>query len=113
MGDIVFWGIIRIAIIIPVIWISLSYLEYSLWFSISLMLIYGVVLHPAMVQYRLFKENNQEIIESTLCTSCKYFDKTAVLCLKLDEHPTREYLPCEGLGWEPTGKHDVTEDSTY
>jgi glucan phosphoethanolaminetransferase (alkaline phosphatase superfamily) len=113
MGAIIYWGLIRIAIIIPVIWILNSYLDYSLWWSVSFLLIYGVVLHPAIIQYNLFKERNKDIIESTLCSSCKYFDETAVLCLKLDEHPTREYLPCDGLSWEPISVEDKNEESYH
>jgi len=30
-----------------------------------------------------------------------HFDKSAVLCMKHDTHPTQEFLPCEGLDWEP------------
>lgn len=113
MGAIIYWGLIRIAIIIPVIWILNSYLDYSLWWSVSFLLIYGVVLHPAIIQYNLFREYNKDIIESTLCSSCKYFDETAVLCLKLDEHPTREYLPCDGLSWEPINVEDKNAESLH
>lgn len=73
--------------------------------------IYGIVIYPAIVKYRHFQENNKPIITSTLCSTCRYFEKTAVLCTRLDEHPTEQYLPCEGLGWEPKpGKLTVSED---
>ena len=65
------------------------------------MSIYGIIIHPTIIHYKLFEEKNKEIIESTLCSSCKHFDKTAVLCMKYDKHPSLEFLPCEGVDWEP------------
>ena len=101
MGAIVYWTLIRIAILIPLLWIATDYIEYKYWWMIVSMSIYGFVIHPAVIQYKLFNEQNQEIITNTLCSSCKHFDKIAVLCLKYDEHPTKEIIPCEGSDWEP------------
>lgn len=64
------------------------------------MAVYGVIIHPAVIQYKLFMETNKEIINNTLCSSCKHFDKSAVLCMKHDKHPTVDSLPCEGMHWE-------------
>lgn len=101
MGDIVFWTIIRIAIVIPSLWILKGYIDYQLWWYIIMASIYGVIIHPAAIHYRLFEERNKEVIESSLCSSCKSFDKSAVLCMMHDKHPSKEYLPCAGLDWEP------------
>ncbi|MHC1736482.1 MAG: hypothetical protein AB9882_00570 [Ignavibacteriaceae bacterium] len=106
MGDIVFWAIIRTFILIPVIYILKGWLDYTFWWTFSFMLIYGVILHPIIVQYNIFMEHNKTILDSTLCSSCKYFDKTAVLCLKHDEHPTTTYLPCDGIDWESGDSSD-------
>ncbi|MGE5439185.1 MAG: hypothetical protein ACM3UR_04955 [Bacteroidota bacterium] len=102
MGAIVYWAIIRTVILIPVIWVLRDLVDYQFWWVMGIMSIYGVIVHPAVIQYKLFEEANRDIIESTLCSSCKYFDKTAVLCMKYDQHPTRESLPCEGTDWEPS-----------
>lgn len=101
MGEIVFWTIIRTAITIPVLWLLIDYVDFQLWWLLCLFAIYGVIVHPAIIHYRLFEEKNRDIIESTLCSSCRHFDRSAVLCLKHDEHPTKDILPCEGLDWEP------------
>ncbi|MCU7496675.1 MAG: hypothetical protein HF314_15055 [Ignavibacteria bacterium] len=101
MGAIVYWAIIRTIILIPVIWVLRSWVDYQFWWAMSFTLIYGVIIHPAVIQFKIFEETNKDIIESTLCSSCKYFDKTAVLCTKFDQHPTLENLPCEGMDWEP------------
>jgi len=60
-----------------------------------------LIVHPAMVSYRWFEERNKKVIESTLCSSCKHFDQSAVLCIKYDKHPTENYVPCDGVDWEP------------
>ena len=101
MGEIVFWTIVRIVLVIPIIWVLSSYLDFQFWWIVSMLSIYGVIVHPAIIHYRLFEEKNKEIIESTLCSSCHHFDKSAVLCMKHDKHPTKESLPCEGMDWEP------------
>jgi hypothetical protein len=101
MGEIVFWTIMRAAITIPVVWLLQGYFDFKFWWAISLFAIYGAIIHPAIIHYRLFEEKNKDVIESTLCSSCRHFDKTAVLCMKHDEHPTQKYLPCDGIDWEP------------
>lgn len=101
MGEIVFWTIIRAAIAIPLVWLLQGYIDYQIWWIVSLFTIYGVIIHPTIIHYKLFEEKNKDIIESTLCSSCIHFDKSAVLCLKHDEHPTQEHLPCNGIDWEP------------
>ena len=101
MGAIVFWTIVRIAILIPLLLGVINLLEYKFWISITIISIYGVIIHPAMIQYRLFQEENREIVQDTLCSTCLHFDETAVICLKYDKHPTQNEIPCEGVDWEP------------
>jgi len=100
LGDIVFWTIVRTALVIPLVWFLQNYIDLQLWWIISAVSIYGIIIHPAIIHYRLFEEKNKEIVESTLCSTCRHFDKSAVLCMKHDKHPTKEYLPCGGLDWE-------------
>ncbi len=101
MGGIVYWTLLRIAILIPLLWLAIDYIDYKFWWVILSMSVYGVIIQPAVIQYRLFMEKNKEVISNSLCTSCKHFDETAVLCLKYDEHPTDEEVPCDGIDWEP------------
>lgn len=102
MGDIVFWTLIRLTFIIPLIWVAKSYIDYSVWWIASVFILYGVIIHPIILGYRKFEEKNKTILESSLCSSCRHFDKSAVLCVKYDKHPSADYLPCEGLDWEPS-----------
>lgn len=101
MGGIVYWTLLRIAILIPLLWLAIDYIDYKFWWVILSMSVYGVIIQPAVIQYRLFMEKNKEVISNSLCTSCKHFDETAVLCLKYDEHPTDEEVPCDGIDWQP------------
>lgn len=101
MGDIVFWTIIRTAITIPMVWFLQGYLDFQIWWLVCFFSIYGVIIHPAIIHYRLFEEKSKEVIESTLCSTCQHFDKTAVLCMKHDAHPTTQFLPCDGIDWIP------------
>ncbi|MCZ6704241.1 MAG: hypothetical protein O6940_14530 [Ignavibacteria bacterium] len=101
MGDIVFWTIMRTAIIIPAVWVLRSYIDEQLWLLIGIATIYGIIIHPAILSYRKFETKNKELLESSLCSTCKHFDPSAVLCLKHDKHPTENYIPCEGEHWEP------------
>lgn len=108
MGIIVFWTIIRTIIVVFFLWFLKDYIDYRFWWILSFTTIYVVIVHPISIHYRLFIENNKRVLENSLCTSCKYFDKSAVICLKWDQHPTDDYLPCEGLDWEPNSS-EVTE----
>lgn len=109
MGGIIFWGIIRTAILIPTLWLLQGYIDYRYWWWVGIFSIYGVIIHPAVIQYRFFVEKNKEVVNNTLCSTCKHFDKTAILCLIHDKHPTLEVLPCEGKEWEPINNYEEKE----
>lgn len=101
MGEIVFWTLIRFALSIPVLWVIKGYFDFSFWILIVFFLLYGFVLHPAILSYRKFEEKNKTMINNSLCSSCRNFDKSAILCVKHDEHPDENYIPCDGVDWEP------------
>lgn len=100
MGVIVYWTIIRTAIVIVAVWLLKSQIDEQLWYIITIAISYGVIIHPAITGFRNFEEKNKSITESTLCSNCKHFDKSAVLCIKHDKHPTEDYIPCDGIHWE-------------
>ena len=101
MGEIVFWTIIRTAVTILGLWIIKSQIDTELWLLISVAAVYVLIIHPAVAAYRWFEEKNKKVIDSSLCSSCKNFDRSAVLCIKYDKHPTENYVPCDGVDWEP------------
>ena len=101
MGRIVYWGLIRTIISILVLWISYDYFNYKYWWIIASIGFYIVVIQPIIVQYKSFNTLNKTVINDSLCSKCKHFDETAVLCMKYDKHPTEDFIPCEGADWEP------------
>ena len=101
MGDIIFWAILRTAIVIPAVWILKSHIDEQLWWIVIIAAIYGIIIHPIVLGVKRFEAKSKDILESTICSNCKHFDPSAVLCIKYDKHPTKDYIPCDGIHWEP------------
>jgi len=101
MGGIVYWGLIRTAAMIIILWLSYDYFQEKFFWIFASIAIYLVIIHPIVSQYKEFTSKNIEIINNSLCSKCKHFDETAVLCMKYDQHPTDEFTPCDGIDWEP------------
>lgn len=100
MGDIIFWALVRMIILIPTLWYVLSFFSYQNWILWAALAQYLIVLHPAIQKYQKFIAKNKSVINDTLCSSCKHFDESAVLCMKHDKHPTDDFIPCDGNHWE-------------
>lgn len=101
MGSIIFWAIVRTLILIPVLWYAAGFVDSGLWWVITAVAVYLVILHPAFTRYKHFREENQGVIYNTLCSNCEHFDESAVLCTMHDKHPTEEEIPCGGIDWQP------------
>ena len=104
VGSIVTWAIFRTALVLAgalLLYEYVRWIDYSMWWMITAISFYAFVVHPITIQYRLYKEETSRVLTGTLCSSCKYFEETGVLCSKLDEHVTEEYIPCNGELWEP------------
>jgi hypothetical protein len=74
--------------------------DQTTWF-ITIILLWGYVVYPAQRQYDVFNKEMDKMYEETLCGQCKHFNLTNQLCGVYDEHPTKEYIPCDGIDWEP------------
>lgn len=101
MGGIIFWTLIRTAILIPLLLLLFGFIDYRFWWMIGIISIYVIIIHPAIIQYKAFEEKNKEILNNSLCSTCIHFDESAVLCMKYDKHPTKDNIPCDGMDWEP------------
>ncbi len=101
MGEIIYWTLIRTAIVLPLIWLAKDYFDEKYWWIMGVLSVTLFIIYPAYYSYKNFIEINKNVISNTLCSTCKHFDKSAVLCMKYDKHPTEEYIPCEGTDWEP------------
>jgi len=100
MGGIVYWGLLRTAVVIVLLWLSYDYINSQYFWIIFAIAIYVVLIHPIVSQYKEFVMKNRNVINNSLCSKCQHFNETAVLCMKYDEHPTDDFTPCDGLDWE-------------
>ena len=107
IGSIVSWALFRMALVIFVALVVYEYvyrIDYVVWWTLTLLSLYAI-------QYQLYKQETQNVINGTLCSSCRHFEPTGVLCSILDEHVTENDVPCEGLRWEPKSIEDkMSED---
>ena len=100
MGEIVYKTIIRLALTILAVWFSKDFFDEKFFWIISVLAIFLFVFHPAYLSYKKFIDENKSIISNTLCSSCKHFNQSAIICIKYDKHPTENFIPCEGTDWE-------------
>jgi len=108
-GSIVWGVLLRSAIIMVLSFILMIYLENHTYSYMFFFIFWFAAAYPGWRQYQLFQQRIKKVEESTLCGSCRHFEPSSQLCKILDEHVTREYIPCEGLSWEP--RHfDTPED---
>ncbi len=109
LGSIIWGALLRFGLVIMVVWYLQDWIEnYADWWVIAGVAIYGLALFPAQIQYEHFRRSNQRAIEATLCSSCRHFRSENLHCTLLDEHISEEYLPCNGVEWEPVSL-DLTE----
>jgi len=101
MGGIVYWGLLRTGAMIILLWLSYEYFQEKFFWIFASIAIYLVIIHPIVSQYKEFTSKNKNVINNSLCSKCKHFNDTAVLCMKYDQHPTDEFTPCDGIDWEP------------
>jgi hypothetical protein len=101
LGEIVYKTLIRFAATLLILWFSKDFFGEKFFWIVSLLAIYFFVFYPAYLSYKNFIDSNREVVNNTLCSSCKHFNESAVLCIKYDKHPTETFIPCEGNDWEP------------
>jgi glucan phosphoethanolaminetransferase (alkaline phosphatase superfamily) len=100
MGGIVYWGLLRTAAMIILLWLSYDYFQEKFFWIFASIAVYLIIIQPIVSQYNEFTRKNKNVIKNSLCSKCKHFNETAVLCMKYDEHPNEDYTPCDGIDWE-------------
>jgi Na+-transporting NADH:ubiquinone oxidoreductase subunit NqrD len=101
VGEIIWYSLIRLFISIIFLWLTKSYWGEKYFFLIVLISLVVIVIYPAVKSYKTFIEKNKSIIEGSICSTCKHFNFSAVICMKYDKHPTSDNIPCNGTDWEP------------
>lgn len=101
MGEIVYKTLIRFILILLTLWFSKTLFDENIFWIVSILAIFFFVFHPTFLAYKKFVDDNKNVITNSLCSTCKHFNESAVLCTKYDKHPTDNFIPCEGTDWEP------------
>ncbi len=101
MGEVIYKTIIRSGLTLIILWFLKNQVDERFFLIVSVLAFFFFVINPAYMSYKHFLEINRKIESGTLCSSCKYFDKSAMLCIKYDKHPTEDFIPCQGRNWEP------------
>lgn len=105
-GSIVWGLILRTTIVIIAFFVLYNLFDMRQYWWISFFVIWLFVAFPAFRQYQSFNNRIDNLQEEILCGSCKYFNKYAQTCQIYDEHVNKNYIPCEGLNWEPKDTFD-------
>lgn len=101
LGSIVLGALLRLLIIIGLVSFITGNYYFNHYQLFSLVLIWFFVAWPVYTNYAEYSRRSKEFVDNTLCGSCSYFEKSAQLCKIYDEHPTNDYIPCDGDNWEP------------
>ena len=101
VGSIVWGVILRSSIIIGLSFLFSSYIRFHDYWWLAVFIFWFAAIYPGWKQYQKYNVKIQDIEENTLCGKCKYFEPTGQFCKIYDEHITKDYIPCDGLDWEP------------
>lgn len=106
IGSIVWGTLFRSFIIITLSFLVFEYTDNydNWWFALFVLWFFAAM--PAYSAYTNFQKDIVDFSDSTLCGSCRNFDKSAQLCKIYDQHPTDDFIPCEGNDWEPKTYED-------
>jgi len=103
----IIWGVLlRSAIIIFSSFLIIEIFDMRQYWWFFFLLFWFFAAYPGWRQFQKFQERIKKVSEDTLCGSCRNFESSSQLCKILDEHVTKEYIPCEGLSWEPKSYED-------
>jgi hypothetical protein len=100
VGTIVFRALVKLLILMLVSWFVLETYKLQYYWFVPLALVYFLVVLPAYNQYQHFHAQSKRDVSDTICSKCKHFDGTGVLCTLYDEHVSKHYIPCDGDSWE-------------
>lgn len=101
VGSIVWGVILRAFIIVFLSFLVISFYRFQGYWWAVLFIFWFAAAYPGWRQYQSFQKRIKDIEESTLCGTCVHFESSGQLCKIYDEHITNDYIPCEGLDWQP------------
>lgn len=90
--------------IVCIIFFILTYKYFHHFFEpfiyFTILFVIFVIL-PFYKSYRNFHDQNKPIIQESICSTCNFFDKNNVYCIKHDTFVQKDYIPCNGNDYEP------------
>ncbi|MCX7929531.1 MAG: hypothetical protein N2663_02270 [Chlorobi bacterium] len=100
-GTIVFGVLLRSLLTVIAGFAIWHYAGVEISVPVSLALLWGYVVYPAYRQYVVYNEHTEHVHEELLCSRCRHFNASGQHCLLFDEHVRPDYIPCDGLDWDP------------
>jgi hypothetical protein len=100
VGSIVLWALLKMAVLVFATWYVIEQYRLHYYWLVALAAIVGIVVIPAYRQYERFTTQTRLRSGGLLCSKCKHFDETGVLCTLYDEHVSKSHIPCGGDSWE-------------
>jgi len=101
MGKIVTETLLRLIVVLTAVYfIRTAFPDDKFWLILAITAVIGGVVLPAYNSYTSFYKSNREIIENSICSKCRHFDESAVLCKKYESHPRPDFIPCDGKEFE-------------
>ncbi len=101
IGSIIFGALLRAAIVILAIFFVVEYFDLRGFWYLTSFSVWLLAAFPAYRQYTAYNERMKNFEEETLCGKCKHFEPSGQFCRIYDEHVSKNYIPCEGLSFEP------------
>jgi hypothetical protein len=118
VGTIIFRALVKISMIILSTWFVMEYYPFQVQQYLSMpipllaiALIYFIAVFPAYRQYQQFHHDSKRRVGGTLCSKCRYYDGTGVICTLYDEHVSKTHIPCGGESWEAKNLWDNSRNT--
>ena len=102
MGAIIYWGLVRFALVLIIAWLLYSFVpNYSDWWMLFFIAVAVIVIYPAQLSWRKHVSTISRANQNALCATCRNLISREALCSVTDEHFRKNYTPCDGEAWEP------------
>ncbi len=101
IGSIVLYCIVATAATLLVYWYIFEFQDASESWHLAFFAAWIVAMYPTLRMYETYKKQSKKIEENALCSTCRNYEETGLLCRLYDEHVSANYTPCEGNDWQP------------
>ena len=110
VGSIVWGVILRASIVVLLSFFFIQFYRFYGYWWVALFIFWFGAVYPGWKQYQTYQIKIKKIEESTLCGTCVHFESSGQLCKIYDEHISSDYIPCDGLDWQPRTFEDEDQN---